>query len=199
MRPEPSASSSSSKDLSRPFRLGHLAGAHACRRAQLRSAAFLAGPPSLPLVLAVMPPPHAWRRACRFDQSRVLESARFVQVGSAKAPAPAPALRRAGCRATCLPAAEKADTSAARPAPLRAAPHQAELPKRLARRLMDLQLLPYIVVNNPNIKKVGAACRAAGGMDRGRLLPAGKRAGRQGIAHTGLYLAGALFGQRAYP
>ncbi|KAL4442411.1 hypothetical protein ABPG77_004995 [Micractinium sp. CCAP 211/92] len=44
-----------------------------------------------------------------YDQSRVLESARFVQ---------------------------------------------AELPKRLARRLMDLQLLPYIVVNNPNIKKV---------------------------------------------
>lgn len=31
---------------------------------------------------------------------------------------------------------------------------QAELPKRLARRLMDLQLLPYIVVNNPNIKRV---------------------------------------------
>jgi [3-methyl-2-oxobutanoate dehydrogenase (acetyl-transferring)] kinase len=30
---------------------------------------------------------------------------------------------------------------------------QQELPKRLARRLMDLQLLPYIVVNNPNIKK----------------------------------------------
>ncbi|PSC73841.1 pyruvate dehydrogenase kinase [Micractinium conductrix] len=44
-----------------------------------------------------------------FDQSRVLESSRFVQ---------------------------------------------AELPKRLARRLMDLQLLPYIVVSNPNIKKV---------------------------------------------
>ncbi|KAL4447906.1 hypothetical protein ABPG75_005125 [Micractinium tetrahymenae] len=44
-----------------------------------------------------------------YDQSRVLDSARFVQ---------------------------------------------AELPKRLARRLMDLQLLPYIVVNNPNIKKV---------------------------------------------
>ncbi|KAL4853660.1 [3-methyl-2-oxobutanoate dehydrogenase [lipoamide]] kinase [Chlorella vulgaris] len=44
-----------------------------------------------------------------FDQSRVLDSARFAQQ---------------------------------------------ELPKRLARRLMDLQLLPYIVVHNPNIKKV---------------------------------------------
>ncbi|EFN56714.1 hypothetical protein CHLNCDRAFT_21859, partial [Chlorella variabilis] len=31
---------------------------------------------------------------------------------------------------------------------------QQELPKRLARRLMDLQLLPFIVVHNPNIKKV---------------------------------------------
>ena len=31
---------------------------------------------------------------------------------------------------------------------------QAELPKRLARRLMDLQFLPYIVVINPHIKRV---------------------------------------------
>ncbi|KAL3141620.1 hypothetical protein ABBQ32_004858 [Trebouxia sp. C0010 RCD-2024] len=31
---------------------------------------------------------------------------------------------------------------------------QRELPKRLARRLMDLQFLPYIVVTNPHIKKV---------------------------------------------
>ncbi|GIL47842.1 hypothetical protein Vafri_4491 [Volvox africanus] len=31
---------------------------------------------------------------------------------------------------------------------------QRELPRRLARRLMDLQLLPYIVVANPHIKKV---------------------------------------------
>ncbi|KAG2451153.1 hypothetical protein HYH02_004420 [Chlamydomonas schloesseri] len=31
---------------------------------------------------------------------------------------------------------------------------QRELPKRLARRLLDLQLLPYIVVTNPHIKKV---------------------------------------------
>ncbi|QDZ22725.1 pyruvate dehydrogenase kinase [Chloropicon primus] len=31
---------------------------------------------------------------------------------------------------------------------------QKELPKRLARRLLDLQFLPYIVVINPNIKKV---------------------------------------------
>ena len=29
-----------------------------------------------------------------------------------------------------------------------------QLPKRLARRLMDLQFLPYIVVTNPHIKKV---------------------------------------------
>lgn len=29
-----------------------------------------------------------------------------------------------------------------------------ELPKRLARRLLDLQLLPYIVVTNPHIEKV---------------------------------------------
>ena len=29
-----------------------------------------------------------------------------------------------------------------------------QLPKRLARRLMDLQFLPYIVVTNPNIMKV---------------------------------------------
>lgn len=29
-----------------------------------------------------------------------------------------------------------------------------QLPKRLARRLMDLQLLPYIVVTNPHIKRV---------------------------------------------
>eukprot|EP00884_Botryococcus_braunii_P006717 jgi/Botrbrau1/16046/Bobra.7_2s0020.1 len=31
---------------------------------------------------------------------------------------------------------------------------QRELPKRLARRLMDLQFLPYIVVTNPHIKQV---------------------------------------------
>ncbi|EIE24046.1 alpha-ketoacid dehydrogenase kinase [Coccomyxa subellipsoidea C-169] len=31
---------------------------------------------------------------------------------------------------------------------------QRELPKRLARRLMDLQFLPYIVVTNPHIKRV---------------------------------------------
>lgn len=31
---------------------------------------------------------------------------------------------------------------------------QRELPKRLARRLLDLQLLPFIVVNNPHIKRV---------------------------------------------
>ncbi|GFR41707.1 hypothetical protein Agub_g2457 [Astrephomene gubernaculifera] len=31
---------------------------------------------------------------------------------------------------------------------------QRELPKRLARRLLDLQLLPYIVVTNPHIKRV---------------------------------------------
>ena len=38
---------------------------------------------------------------------------------------------------------------------LRSARHvQRELPKRLARRLMDLQLLPYIVVTNPHIRKV---------------------------------------------
>ena len=29
-----------------------------------------------------------------------------------------------------------------------------QLPKRLARRLMDLQFLPYIVVTNPHIKRV---------------------------------------------
>ncbi len=29
-----------------------------------------------------------------------------------------------------------------------------QLPKRLARRLMDLQFLPYLVVTNPNIKTV---------------------------------------------
>lgn len=29
-----------------------------------------------------------------------------------------------------------------------------QLPKRLARRLMDLQFLPYIVVTNPYIKRV---------------------------------------------
>ena len=33
-------------------------------------------------------------------------------------------------------------------------PIAAQLPKRLARRLMDLQFLPYIVVTNPHIKKV---------------------------------------------
>ena len=31
---------------------------------------------------------------------------------------------------------------------------QRELPKRLAKRLLDLQFLPYIVVINPNIKRV---------------------------------------------
>jgi len=31
---------------------------------------------------------------------------------------------------------------------------QTELPRRLARRLMDLQLLPYIVVTNPHIRRV---------------------------------------------
>lgn len=31
---------------------------------------------------------------------------------------------------------------------------QRELPKRLARRLMDLQFLPHIVVTNPHIRKV---------------------------------------------
>ena len=31
---------------------------------------------------------------------------------------------------------------------------QQELPKRLARRLMDLQFLPFIVVNNPHIRRV---------------------------------------------
>jgi hypothetical protein len=59
----------------------------------------------VPSSLLLLPTP-----PCRFDQSRVLDSARFAQQ---------------------------------------------ELPKRLARRLMDLQLLPYIVVHNPNIKKVG--------------------------------------------
>lgn len=38
---------------------------------------------------------------------------------------------------------------------LKSARHaQRELPKRLARRLLDLQLLPFIVVTNPHIKKV---------------------------------------------
>ncbi|BDA46288.1 [3-methyl-2-oxobutanoate dehydrogenase [lipoamide]] kinase [Coccomyxa sp. Obi] len=38
---------------------------------------------------------------------------------------------------------------------LKSARHaQRELPKRLARRLMDLQFLPYIVVTNPHIKRV---------------------------------------------
>lgn len=31
---------------------------------------------------------------------------------------------------------------------------QRELPRRLARRLLDLQLLPYVVVSNPHIKRV---------------------------------------------
>lgn len=34
------------------------------------------------------------------------------------------------------------------------ASHTFQLPKRLARRLLDLQLLPYIVVTNPHIEKV---------------------------------------------
>jgi signal transduction histidine kinase len=36
-----------------------------------------------------------------------------------------------------------------------------ELPKRLARRLLDLQLLPYIVVNNPHIQQVYQSYRHA--------------------------------------
>ncbi|KAL4529578.1 hypothetical protein Ndes2437B_g08849 [Nannochloris sp. 'desiccata'] len=36
-----------------------------------------------------------------------------------------------------------------------------ELPKRLARRLLDLQLLPYIVVNNPHISRVYQSYRHA--------------------------------------
>ena len=36
-----------------------------------------------------------------------------------------------------------------------------QLPKRLARRLMDLQFLPYIVVTNPHIKKVYDSYRHA--------------------------------------
>ncbi len=38
---------------------------------------------------------------------------------------------------------------------------QRELPKRLARRLMDLQLLPFIVVSNPHIRQVYDAYRHA--------------------------------------
>lgn len=38
---------------------------------------------------------------------------------------------------------------------------QAELPKRLARRLMDLQLLPFIVVSNPHVRAVYDAYRHA--------------------------------------
>ena len=38
---------------------------------------------------------------------------------------------------------------------------QRELPKRLARRLMDLQLLPFIVVSNPHIRAVYDAYRHA--------------------------------------
>ena len=34
---------------------------------------------------------------------------------------------------------------------------QQELPKRLARRLLDLQLLPHLVVSNPHIRQVYAA------------------------------------------
>ena len=36
-----------------------------------------------------------------------------------------------------------------------------QLPKRLARRLLDLQLLPYIVVTNPHIGQVYRAYRHA--------------------------------------
>lgn len=32
--------------------------------------------------------------------------------------------------------------------------HGTQLPKRLARRLMDLQFLPHILVKNPHIKRV---------------------------------------------
>ncbi len=32
--------------------------------------------------------------------------------------------------------------------------HRAQLPKRLARRLMDLQFLPHIFVKNPHIRRV---------------------------------------------
>ncbi len=38
---------------------------------------------------------------------------------------------------------------------------QADLPRRLARRLMDLQLLPHIVVSNPHIRRVYDAYRHA--------------------------------------
>lgn len=38
---------------------------------------------------------------------------------------------------------------------------QADLPKRLARRLMDLQLLPFIAVSNPHIRQVYDAYRLA--------------------------------------
>lgn len=44
-------------------------------------------------------------------------------------------------------------THTAEATPLRT-PTRPQLPKRLARRLLDLQLLPYIVVTNPHIKKV---------------------------------------------
>lgn len=44
---------------------------------------------------------------------------------------------------------------------------QRELPKRLARRLLDLQLLPYIVVANPHIRKVYNAYLSAFGLLRG--------------------------------
>jgi [3-methyl-2-oxobutanoate dehydrogenase (acetyl-transferring)] kinase len=42
-----------------------------------------------------------------------------------------------------------------------AAAAQADLPRRLARRLMDLQLLPHIVVANPHIRRVYDAYRHA--------------------------------------
>ena len=45
-----------------------------------------------------------------------------------------------------------------------------QLPKRLARRLLDLQLLPYIVVTNPHIGQVYRAYRHA--FDTLRDLPA---------------------------
>ena len=157
---------------------------------------------------------------CRYDQSRVLDSARFVQVRSHAAPChgccaawargvhachavcwrcscgawhgqsmpcgttpchadaqPCPAMRcnhaapchampchtfpcrNMPCPAVLMPCAwharphhGHAHAASCRPMPCHAP--QAELPKRLARRLMDLQLLPYIVVNNPNIKRV---------------------------------------------
>jgi [3-methyl-2-oxobutanoate dehydrogenase (acetyl-transferring)] kinase len=38
---------------------------------------------------------------------------------------------------------------------------QSELPKRLARRLMDLQLLPFVVVSNPHVRAVYDAYRHA--------------------------------------